>query len=241
MKNKIGLGIALMAIFSLATSSALFAEEQNSNEENLKAGVKASLKIDDDSDNTVSTDIDSKIEITNENNSEDSDKIREDKKDDSRVDDNDTEDKNTEENGEDISSESHRNTIADSIKNLLEVADNNHSIGAEVRVIAQEQSDSNEKVSRAIQQIQEKGKFKSFLFGTDYKNTSTLKVELEKTNTQIEQLKALSAKTTDTIDKVTLNTQVELLQSEQVTIQAFIDLHENKFSLFGWLVKMFNK
>jgi hypothetical protein len=134
-------------------------------------------------------------------------------------------------------SASHRSVVALFVQNLLKIADRKGDIGAQVRVVAQAQSDENDTTTTAIAHVEGRGGFKTFLIGSDYKNLGALRSEMVKTNTQIDQLRALSAKTTNTTDKVALDAQIKVLVAEQAKLQAFVTAHENKFSLFGWAVK----
>ena len=138
---------------------------------------------------------------------------------------------------EHFNADSHRSLISASVKSLLDIANKGGDIGTQIKVIAQEQNDSNATVSDALKKIDGKGKFMSFLFGADFKDISTLKTQLTLTSTQITQLQALADKTTDVADKATITAQITLLQAEQTKIQTFITVRENKFSLFGWLAK----
>ncbi|MFA5795919.1 MAG: hypothetical protein WC885_01995, partial [Candidatus Shapirobacteria bacterium] len=124
---------------------------------------------------------------------------------------------------------------------LLSVADKNGGIGESVRVIAQEQNDSEKEVTEKIDAVENRNKIKTFLIGSDYKNLGALRSAMVKTNNRINQLKKLIDKTTNTEDKVTLQSQVTTLEQEQTKINDFITKNESKFSLFGWVTKFLNK
>ncbi len=123
--------------------------------------------------------------------------------------------------------------ISDSVQELLKAADREKGIGAEVRVIAQEQQESNEKIEEAKVKVESRSKIKTLLFGTDYKNVGVIRSEMVKTESQISKLERLAEKATTT--EATLNAQIDALKAAQLKIQAFIDLHLSSFSLFGWL------
>ena len=133
--------------------------------------------------------------------------------------------------------QTHRSVVANAVQQLLKVADRERGIGTEVRVIAQAQQDQAETVAVAAQKVETRSKFKTFLFGTDYKNIGVIRSALVTTDEQIAKLQALVAKATTTDSKATLNAQIDALKAEQVKLQAFIDAHKNVFSLFGWLAK----
>lgn len=145
----------------------------------------------------------------------------------------------TKENKGQVNAESHRSTVANFVQSLLAVADREGGIGQQVRVIAQQQNDSKEKVVKSINKVEKRNKFKTFLIGTDYKNTGALRSEMVKTRNQIEQLKRLAEKAENEGDKTELQNQIQALEQEQANIDNFITQNEDKFSLFGWAVKLF--
>ena len=57
-----------------------------------------------------------------------------------------------------------------------------------------------------------------------------------KTRSRIDQLNRTIQNATDTAE---IQAQIQTLEQEQVKIENFIKAQEGKFSLFGWLVKMF--
>lgn len=137
--------------------------------------------------------------------------------------------------------EAHRSMVATYVKELLSVADRNTGIGESVRVIAQQQNDSKDEVAQKIDAVENRSEIKTFLIGSDYKNLNGLKSDMAVTNNQLDQLKNIVGKTTNTEDKTILQNQISLLEQEQAKINSFITQNENKFSLFGWIAKFFNK
>jgi len=138
----------------------------------------------------------------------------------------------------------HQSVVATFVKSILEVADKEQKdvgIGEEVRVIAKEQNDVKDRVAESIDKINKRNKIKTFLIGTDYKNIGQLRSEMVKTANQIDQLKKLQDKLKSAENKTALQAQAKVLETEQQKIQDFMKANESKFSLFGWLVKLFNK
>ena len=138
-------------------------------------------------------------------------------------------------------SEIHRSVVATYVQELLSVADRNTGIGESVRLIAQEQSDSEKEVTKKIDVVENRSKIKTFFFGSDYKNLGELRSEMMKTNNHIDQLKKLIDKTINNEDKTILQNQIITLENEQTKINGFIIQNESKFSLFGWVTKLLNK
>ena len=134
----------------------------------------------------------------------------------------------------------HRSAVASFVQNLLNVADKEQGgIGQEVKAIAQAQNDNLDKEVAEIDKINNRSKTKTFLIGTDYKNIGMLRSNMVKTQNQIDQLNRLLDKTTSTETKAELQAQILVLTPEQQKIDDFIKANESKFSLLGWLVKIF--
>lgn len=140
-----------------------------------------------------------------------------------------------------LTAEEHRSTVASFVKSLLRVADREDGIGDQVREVAKSQNDSATTTAEAIDKVKSKGGISTFFFGSDYKNLGALRSEISKTQNNIDQLKNALTKVTNATDKAELSIQIKALEDSQVKVSAFVDAHENTFSMFGWLVRMFSK
>jgi hypothetical protein len=140
-----------------------------------------------------------------------------------------------------VTGEEHRSAVATFVKSLLIVADREGGIGQQVKVIAQEQNASKEKVAEAIDDVEKRGKIKTFFLGTDYENVGKLRGQMVQTRNQIDQLKRLADKAENPQDKTELQAQIQTLEQQQTTINNLITSNEAKFSLFGWAVKLLTK
>jgi len=130
----------------------------------------------------------------------------------------------------------HRSTVASFIQILKEASSSMAGgIGEQVKVIAQQQEDSDATTTKAIETIQSRNKIKTFLIGSDYKNLGALRSEIVKTRNRIDQLGRAIKNATDTAE---IQAQIQILEQEQTKIENFITAQEGKFSLFGWLVKL---
>lgn len=138
-----------------------------------------------------------------------------------------------------VTAEAHQSVVASFVHSLLDVADRESGIGAQVRVIAQEQSDSEATTSEAIAIIDGRSALKTFLIGSDYRNLGALRSHLAVTEKHIAALKILSEKAVNASDRTELDAQIKTLEDEQVKLDAFVTAHETRFSLFGWFTKFF--
>jgi len=145
----------------------------------------------------------------------------------------------TKDNKGQVTAESHQSAVANFVQSLLAVADREGGIGQQVKVVAQQQNDSKEKVVESIDKVEKRSKIKTFFFGSDFKNLGDLRSQMVQTRNQIAQLTRLVDKAENDQDKTELQSQIQVLNKEQASIENFITQNENKFSLFGWAIKLF--
>ncbi len=143
-------------------------------------------------------------------------------------------------NGE-INAEAHRSIVSAFVHSLLNVADREGGIGAEVRVVAHSQNDSASTTADAITKVEGRNHLKVLLFGSDYHNLGILRSEIATTTNNINHLKNLLSAATNADDRATLSAQITALETTNADISAFVTAHENMFSFFGWFTKLFSK
>ena len=101
--------------------------------------------------------------------------------------------------------------------------------------ITEKQNYSMEKIENALNALENRNKVKTFLIG---KNLGILRFQLVQIKDQAYLLDALLSKTEDNTVKLQINNQMGVLKEQQKRIENFILEQGNKFSLFGWFVKM---
>ena len=138
----------------------------------------------------------------------------------------------------DMANEHHR-VVSRLVHELLQIADREGGIGAEVRVIAHAEDESATTTESAMKKVEEKGGVAVFFFGSDFKNLGVIRSELAATTKNIARLQTLLASTTNATDKASLTVQIQALQVEKAKVEAYVEAHESAFSLFGWLTKYF--
>lgn len=137
--------------------------------------------------------------------------------------------------------EMHRSAVAQFVQTLLDVADRMGDIGDEVRTIAQEQASSSEKVSEAAENVARRGWIATLLVGSDYKNLGMIRSELSTTENRIERLSREMERMASSTEKTAVLSEIQSLRDEQSEIEGFVEENENKFSVFGWVVRLFQK
>lgn len=136
-------------------------------------------------------------------------------------------------------SATHRSVVSAAVEKLREVAGKDRNIGEEVRVIAQEQEDANAESTMAMEAVELRSALRTFLLGTDYKNLGVLRSTLVTTENHISRLNRAVERAADPAVKIDLNAQISALQEEHMKVETFIKDNESKFSLFGWLARLF--
>ncbi len=136
----------------------------------------------------------------------------------------------------------HRSEAAEFVLNLLHVAEREPGgIGEQVRTIAREQNEATEKIAEALDKVEKRNKIKTFFAGSDYKNLGQLRSAMVHVRNRIERLNRLMERIEGESDKNEIKNQIHALEQERTRIENFIKTNEDKFSLFGWFVKLFNK
>lgn len=132
-----------------------------------------------------------------------------------------------------------RSGVSVRVQALLQVADRDGGIGSEVRVIAQEYASTSKNIDEAQDAVESRPGWLTFLFGSDYGNLGKLRSELVTTENQIQRLTNAMNRSVDATVKADLQVQISALEAEASTTAAFIEENEGSFSLFGWLVRVF--
>ena len=101
--------------------------------------------------------------------------------------------------------------------------------------ITEKQNYSIEKIENALNALENRNQVKTFLIG---KNLGILRFQLVQIKDQAYLLDALIPQTKDSTINFQINNQIKVLKEEQIKVENFILEQENKFSLFGWFVKM---
>ncbi len=127
------------------------------------------------------------------------------------------------------------------VKNLLSIAGRDGGIGADVRLVAQEQASTSAQVKADMDELNSESKVKVFLFGPNYKNLGELRSSIVTTQNHIERLKKAEQRTTSTSTKAELAVQIKALEDVASSTDVFIKANESKLSVLGWFVKIFVK
>jgi hypothetical protein len=139
-------------------------------------------------------------------------------------------------------SQLHQKKTEEVVQNLEQVAtqeesSGNTQISNKIEQVAQEQDQTQEQTSAAIEGVEKRGKIKTFLVGTDYKNLGQLRSSLVHNRNQIRKLTQTISQVQNGGDVTLLQEQLTTLMQERERIKAVITANESSFSLFGWVTR----
>lgn len=152
--------------------------------------------------------------------------------------------KNKKENASQLKSNTaneHRSAVANFVQSLLDVADRQAlgGIGEQVREIAKQQNDSEEKVTTDLEKVKNKNQIRKFFFGTDFSRTKEIKKEMQDATKRLNELEKIKGEVVNPGDKAILKEQIKNFQEEINNVLTEVKNEEGKFSLFGWAKKLF--
>ncbi len=117
----------------------------------------------------------------------------------------------------------------------------NTEVSEQVEQVAETQDQAQEETVDAIEQVETRGKVKTFLVGTDYKNLGQLRSSLVHNRNEIRQLTQSLTQTQTPENQALIEAQLATLMQERERIKTVIMTNESSFSLFGWVSRfLFN-
>lgn len=134
----------------------------------------------------------------------------------------------------------YKNSVAQFVHNLKEVADLEGGIGQQVRVVAQAQNDAQPKIENAMSKIEGRGKFAKFLVGPDYSSLKEVESAIATNQNNINALKTALATVNDPTVKLILQDQITFFEGQNQKLQNFVTQSGGGVSLFGWLARIFS-
>ena len=134
--------------------------------------------------------------------------------------------------------EAHKSEVAKAVADLLDTAELDRGIGDQVRMLAKEQAEVHERVAEKMDHVLARGEWETFFWGPDYKSLGDLRSDLITSENGLDVLRKAKEKAHVTLQD-DIDTQIAALEAENAHARAFIEEHEDVFSLFGWFAKFF--
>lgn len=135
----------------------------------------------------------------------------------------------------------HSSIVSHVVNELNKIAERDGGIGKELKDVAKEQNELKEKTVEAVKKIENRSGLKTFFIGTDYKNLGMLRSVTVTIDNHINRLMRAKERAINPATVADVEEEILLLQAEKTSLETFIKDNEDKFSIFGWFVKLFNK
>ena len=134
-----------------------------------------------------------------------------------------------------------RSRVANTVQEMLQVAERNEGMGSQIRIIAQNQNQNQERIESGIEKVQNRNSLTKFFVGPDYKEINKVQEIVEQNSQQIEQLIQIKDQFIDSDDQQQLIEQIQSLKQANLQVEDSIQGLQKGFSLFGWLFKLISK
>lgn len=134
-----------------------------------------------------------------------------------------------------------RGAVATAVQQMLQIADRNGGIGAQVREIAQAQNQEFEGAEASLTRAQERTGFAKFFIGPNYGEINNAEQKLTNIQSRIEELNQLKTQLSNSGDQQLLDQHIQNLEQVRTELQTQLQDEQKGFSLLGWLFRAFAK
>lgn len=114
-------------------------------------------------------------------------------------------------------------------------------IGEKVSEFAQNQQQVQEKIKNSYEQLKNRGQLIRLFVGSDKKMTAALDQLVGENKLRIEELEALKNQTTNLADQTQLQETIDLMLSQNTSLQEKIAKEKQVNGLFGWFTRLFSR
>ncbi|MBU2595411.1 hypothetical protein KJ713_01090 [Patescibacteria group bacterium] len=137
----------------------------------------------------------------------------------------------------------HMNEVAKAVEQLILISYQleNQGLGSQIREIARNQSDDEDKATQALDNAQGRGAILKFFLGANYKELKEIKKVLEQNQQRINKLNRIRGQISNEGENADLENQIKVLAEQNTTLQAQANDLTSGFSLLGWLFKIIYK
>lgn len=127
------------------------------------------------------------------------------------------------------------------MQQLMDMEGADQALGSQIKTIAQEQIQAQNLIQTQVNKLESKSGIAKRLFGPDYGAIKNLRQQMEQNRLRIQQLTELYNQVTNQADETQLQEAIQILNEQNTSLQEQIQAEENIGSLFGWLVRLFNR
>ncbi len=134
-----------------------------------------------------------------------------------------------------------RSRVANAVQEMLQVAERNGGVGEQIRTIAQNQNQNQEKIESSLTKVQNRNSLTRFIAGPNYGEINNAQKILEQNRQHIEQLNQIKNQIANQVDQQQIIEQIQVLEQSNSEVESFLTEAQKGFSLLGWLFKAFSK
>lgn len=131
--------------------------------------------------------------------------------------------------------------VSTQVQELIDTVGAKSGIGQQVKVIAQNQQQTQEKIKSSYYQLKNRGQLVRLFVGSDKKMTKALEQMTEENKAIIQKLEEMKNLTKDQADLDQLQKTIDSLLYQNTSLGEKIAKEKQVNGLFGWFVKLFNK
>jgi hypothetical protein len=139
----------------------------------------------------------------------------------------------------------HKNKVLKVVDKLNEVSDEEEEIGneetsEEIEEVANDEEENVDEVAEAIEAVETRPKWKTLLFGSDYKNLGQLRSHLAHNTNAIRKLTRAKNEVQAEGNEEDVQAQLGELIQERERIRNVITEYEDDFGILGWVFRFLN-
>jgi len=136
----------------------------------------------------------------------------------------------------------HKKKIIEIVDSLNEISDEEEQAGntetsADIGEVADEEEENVDEVTEAIKAVETRSKWKTLLFGADYKNLGQLRSQLAHNTNSIRKLDKAQNEVQAAGNQEDVQAQLGELVQERERIRSVITEHEDDFGILGWVFR----
>lgn len=135
----------------------------------------------------------------------------------------------------------HMSYVAQKVEELLTTQGAKGGIGEQVRTFAQQQHQIQQQVREQFAEMEQRRGWVKRLFGPNFKAVKSLERLLNQNQLRIAKLEELQNQVTDEALQAKIQETIQALTQQNTALQGMVQTEEKIGSLFGWLLKFFNK
>lgn len=136
-------------------------------------------------------------------------------------------------------SQERKSQVALAVQEMQRIAANNQGIGEQVRIVAQNQKDTQDAAEKSLVEAQSRNSIVKFFIGANYGKLKETQAKLDEQNLKIQEMQKLSAQVSNEGDKQALMEQISVMEQIRQETLKEIESEEKGFSLLGWAFKWF--